>query len=341
MFTWLSMLRAWPAAAARQRMLAATAPPRAMRVRGALRLAGSPDLRRLPETLYCDSLDVAGCPLLELLPRRLNCRSVAMRAIPAERLPSRHWRVAEVDLRRCFRLRAIEPFACHRLLMRDCRSLKELPEGIEAHWVDLGNCQRLTSLPESLAASAEDLDVSNCTALERLPEGFARLVTLNLQGCAKVTELPEGLRVRGAIEVADSGLTALPWSLRSTRLFWRGVHVPSDVAFHPESITVGEILAEKNAELRRVLLERIGLERFLSEAQPEELNVDHDAGGERRLLRIRLLDGEDLVCVSVRCPSTGNHHLLRVPPHMRTCRQAIAWTAGFDNPDHYEPLQET
>jgi hypothetical protein len=43
----------------------------------------------------------------------------------------------------------------------------------------------------------------------------------------------------------------------------------------------------------------------------------------------------------VACPSTGRRYALRVPPTMRSCRQAAAWTAGFDNPDLYRPLIET
>ena len=42
----------------------------------------------------------------------------------------------------------------------------------------------------------------------------------------------------------------------------------------------------------------------------------------------------------VRCPSTGGRYLLRVPPTMKTCRQAVAWTAGFDDPSLYRPLVE-
>jgi hypothetical protein len=89
------------------------------------------------------------------------------------------------------------------------------------------------------------------------------------------------------------------------------------------------------------MLDRMGMERFIAEAQAEELDVDRDAGGKRRLLRIGLAGGERLVCVEVLCPSTGNRYILRVPPDVSTCRQAIAWTAGFENPDHYAPIQET
>jgi hypothetical protein len=50
---------------------------------------------------------------------------------------------------------------------------------------------------------------------------------------------------------------------------------------------------------------------------------------------------EDLLCVSVICPSTARQYVIRVPPTMLTCRQAVAWVAGFDNPDDYRPLIET
>ena len=113
------------------------------------------------------------------------------------------------------------------------------------------------------------------------------------------------------------------------------------IAFHPERITVNEILSAANAELRRVLLERVGLDRFLSEAGAEVLDQDRDAGGERRLLRVPMSGDEDLVCVLVHCPSTSRRYILRVPPTMKTCHQAIAWTAGFENPDDYSPLVET
>jgi len=92
---------------------------------------------------------------------------------------------------------------------------------------------------------------------------------------------------------------------------------------------------------RRVLLERVGFERFLREVEAEVVDEDTDAGGERRLLRVAMQGDEDLVCVSVKCPSTGRQYLLRVPPRTRTCHEAVAWTAGFSNPHDYKPAIET
>ena len=85
----------------------------------------------------------------------------------------------------------------------------------------------------------------------------------------------------------------------------------------------------------------MGYERFVGQAQAQVLDRDRDPGGERQLLRVPLQGDEPLVCISVFCPSTGRQYMLRVPPQMRTCRQAVAWIAGFDNPDDYRPVAET
>jgi hypothetical protein len=59
------------------------------------------------------------------------------------------------------------------------------------------------------------------------------------------------------------------------------------------------------------------------------------------LLCIPVDGAEDIVCVQVKCPSTGKLYLLRVPPGMQSCQQAVAWTAGFTSPMSYQPLVES
>ena len=71
------------------------------------------------------------------------------------------------------------------------------------------------------------------------------------------------------------------------------------------------------------------------------MDEDHDAGGPRRLMRVPMGNDEPPVCVSVLCPSTGRQYVIRVPPTMQSCHQAVAWVAGFDNPDDYRPMAET
>jgi hypothetical protein len=153
--------------------------------------------------------------------------------------------------------------------------------------------------------------------------------------------LPEELRVTRWVDVGGSGVRVLPASAQGVQVRWNGVNVPGQVAFYPETLTGHQALHEENAELRRVMLERIGAERFVAEVQPEELDADTDAGGSRRLLRVAIPEDESLVALQVRDPSTGRQYLLRVPPRITTCRGAAAWIAGFEDPEDYQPVMET
>jgi hypothetical protein len=101
-----------------------------------------------------------------------------------------------------------------------------------------------------------------------------------------------------------------------------------------------EILEIGNIELRRRMIERLGYEAFLDQVGGLVRDRDRDLGGDRQLIHIPFEDDESLMLLKVVCPSTGHLHVLRVPPHMRSCRQAAAWIAGFDNPDDYHPMIE-
>ena len=133
----------------------------------------------------------------------------------------------------------------------------------------------------------------------------------------------------------------LPRSLDSTQLRWAGINVDRRIAFYPDQMQVDEILEERNAERRRVLLDRYGYGRFLVDSNADIVDHDTDPGGPRQLMRVALKDDEDLVAMSCYCPSTGRQYIIRVPPTTPTCRHAAAWIAGFDDPDDYRPIQET
>lgn len=185
-----------------------------------------------------------------------------------------------------------------------------------------------------------NLDLSGCVCLHWQEVALAEVGRLNLSDCPQVKVLPDWLIVSDSIDVANTGLTELPESLRDCQLLWRGVPVDGRIAFHPEQIRTREILDERNAERRRVMLERVGWERFTREARPKVVDQDTDPGGQRRLLRFAF-DDEDLAVLSMLCPSTGRRYFIRVPPQMRTCHQAAAWMAGFDEPSEYVPILET
>lgn len=183
------------------------------------------------------------------------------------------------------------------------------------------------------------LDLSGSVALKGLPANLT-CESLDISDCPNLTSLPPGLHVTHWIELAGSGITNLAAG-HGFILRWRGVQVSDRLAF-AQDLTGQDILATENVELRRLLLERLGYEKFLEQVGGIVRQRDRDAGGERQLIYVPFAEDDDepLMFLKVVCPSTGHTHILRVPPHIRTCHQGAAWVAGFDNPDDYCPLLE-
>ncbi|MBD2122514.1 hypothetical protein H6F68_16620 [Trichocoleus sp. FACHB-262] len=182
------------------------------------------------------------------------------------------------------------------------------------------------------------LDLRGEPSLYSLPENLT-CESLDISDCVNLTTLPLGLHVTHWIELAGSGITRLPKG-HGFVLRWRGVQVSDRLAFEPQLMTGQDILNTENVELRRVLIERLGYERFLQQVGGVIRDADTDKGGDRQLICVAFEDDEPLMVLRVTCPSTGHIHILRVPPDMRSCHQAAAWVAGFDNPDDYQPLIE-
>ncbi|HEX3600483.1 MAG TPA: hypothetical protein VHU84_10100, partial [Lacipirellulaceae bacterium] len=283
----------WSPASAQERLRRGNL-PRRMRVTGRLTLANAQWLTELPRTLVASSIDVSNCARLRALPARVKCEELDASNTGIERLDIGLEVSRRIMATRCQRLKFVGPVSVQNLQLGACTQLEQLAEGLSVRMLDVSQCARITKLPASVAARLWALDVSGCIELVSLPEGMLRLQFLSVRGCRKLTSLPRNIQIESRIEVAESGLTGLPQSLRSTVVCWRGVSVPDHVAFNPETITVREILYERNVELRRVLLERFGMERFIAEVQAETIDNDEDAGGLRRLLRVRFGNGEDI-----------------------------------------------
>ena len=182
------------------------------------------------------------------------------------------------------------------------------------------------------------LNLSGERNLYSLPENLT-CESMDISDCVNLRNMPKGLHVTYWIELAGSGILGLPQG-HGFALRWRGVQVSDRMAFEPQSMTGQDILNMENVELRRVLIERIGYEKFLQQVGGLVRDRDMDAGGERQLIYVPFDDDEPFMVLKVTCPSTGHIHILRVPPYQTSCRQAAAWIAGFDNPNDYNPLIE-
>jgi hypothetical protein len=225
--------------------------------------------------------------------------------------------------------------------LRNCTSLRALPEGINTWFLDMTACTQFEAWPAKGTIHHGSLILRGCVNICSLPNWIKRLSHLDLAGCTELTEIPDGISVSSWVDIGGTWITALPPSLQGASLRWRGVRIDERIAFHPEQLSASETLAEKNAERRRVMIERMGYARFAKEAGAKVMDEDKDAGGARQLLSIDLRQDEPLVGLWCRCPSTGRQYFLRVPPKTKTCHEAAAWIAGFDDPRLYRPQIET
>ncbi|WP_175409385.1 DUF6745 domain-containing protein [Streptomyces sp. TRM64462] len=122
---------------------------------------------------------------------------------------------------------------------------------------------------------------------------------------------------------------------------WRGMPVPAEFVATLDTLTPDRIRDEENAELRRVMLEHYGYDRYLRESGAEPVHRDETGV----LWRIPLPDDEDVAMVEVvnstpEPDGTSRTYWLRVPPSTRTAKQGVAWTFGLAA-DAYEPLRQT
>jgi hypothetical protein len=157
-----------------------------------------------------------------------------------------------------------------------------------------------------------------------------------LPGLVIVSEPPLGIsrdeegRLHGA---AGPALTYRDgWCVHA----WHGVAVPEAIITRPESLRPMALFRQANQEVRRVVLERYDLERLLRSRFVVLIEEQQD----RMLFRIDLAGEAPFHGMKVTCPSTGRVYVLRVPPAVRTCQEAVAWTFGLSS-EEYRPLQET
>lgn len=82
------------------------------------------------------------------------------------------------------------------------------------------------------------------------------------------------------------------------------------------------IVIERNAECRRELVGKIGIERVCSELDTKIL----DRWNGYELLEIKI-EGIRIrpVYLKMRNPSIGTWHIEGVPPEIRTCKEALSW----------------
>ena len=147
---------------------------------------------------------------------------------------------------------------------------------------------------------------------------------------------------------------------------YHGVTLPPNVIESPETITIKQIRDEQNAEVRRVMIERLGWDRFCSEAKMRVVHTDTLVShfpslpvsetvhaDMRAITKYRkgkevaeLLESDEfkdfgdlpLKFVRVIDPSTGDSYILRVWPQNKRAYEAVAMTFGMTESQYKESV---
>jgi hypothetical protein len=106
-----------------------------------------------------------------------------------------------------------------------------------------------------------------------------------------------------------------------------GVRVPEEiVTTSAEKIDPQIMLKEKNAEVRREIVRKIGIERICQKLGAECIDKQDDY----ELLLLDLQDGRKRPYLKMLNPSIGTYHIEGVSPEIRTVEQALNWRNGIE-----------
>lgn len=119
-----------------------------------------------------------------------------------------------------------------------------------------------------------------------------------------------------------------------------GVRVDKKTVEAPDSLNAMDVIKCRNQEVRRIKIERMGMEKFLADAGAKLLDTKEGINGNYELFRVDMMNDEPMVMVKVICSSTSREYFLRVPPSMYSVDEAVAWTFGLTEVE-YQPVFES
>jgi hypothetical protein len=114
----------------------------------------------------------------------------------------------------------------------------------------------------------------------------------------------------------------------------------------PHKITIETIHKEENAEIRRVMIERFGDSRYLTESNAKAVDFDFDTKGNRReLLRLDwhanmpVMQMLRVVNSTPEPDGSSKTYFLGVPSSIRSVKEGVAWTFGLTTEEYLVTLE--
>ena len=113
-----------------------------------------------------------------------------------------------------------------------------------------------------------------------------------------------------------------------------GVVVPGAIIEHPELITTADIEKEDNAEIKRIMMDRMGISKYLEDTKAKIVDMDSTfvskQNDNRYVPRVLMVDKDSRKFLVGTDGSTNRVYYMQVPNNVKTCSEAASALAGFD-----------
>ncbi len=152
---------------------------------------------------------------------------------------------------------------CNQLILTNCTSLTELPNGLRVRALIISGCTGLRSLPPDMIVEDMEFVANDCVNLQHIDGIFQNLTRMDIRGCTLLRTIPDGVQVNRWIDIGNTNVKDLPESLKHVQYRWNGINIDTKTAYYPETLTAQEVLSERNVEVRRAKMMRMGYDRFL------------------------------------------------------------------------------
>jgi len=105
-----------------------------------------------------------------------------------------------------------------------------------------------------------------------------------------------------------------------------GIAVTEQIVMSPETLTIKQIDTERNEEIKRIMIDRFGWARYLTETNAKCLDARiNDVDGTSEALLVLKDKSVRLLCA---CKSTARVYAIRVDNKTKTCQEAQSWMSG-------------
>ncbi len=169
------------------------------------------------------------------------------------------------------------------------------------------------------------------------------------KNCVVIEDFPSEYHIDDQELLHNETGPAIAWADGFSMYYWHDVILPSNVITDPASITLDQIENEANAEIRRIMVERYGLSRYLLACGTVIDDAVDEVGSPLRLYcrdwsqsvpygdpnRMKITEDEPIVMLemtnsTVDPDGTVRTYMRRVPPRITSAIEARNWVCGLD-----------